>query len=49
VSQHEDQVLEATTETLVISFERDKFEKILSQGDNSSLSVRKHKNITLAK
>ena len=47
--QHEDQALEATTETLVISFDQEKFKEFLSQGDNSPLSVRKHRKITLAK
>ena len=48
VSQREDQSLEATTETLVIIFDQEKFEDILSQGGNILLSVRNRK-ITLAK
>jgi len=46
VSQRDDQALEATTETLVISFDQKEFEEILSQGVNNPLFVRKHKKIT---
>ena len=49
VSQHNDQVLETATKTLVISFDQEKFEEILSQGGNNLLSMRKHRKIILPK
>ena len=45
VSQHDDQTLGSTTKTLVISFDQEKFEEILSQGSNNPLFVRKHRKI----
>jgi len=49
VSQHDDQTLGSTIETLVISFDQEKFEEILSQVSNNPLSMHKHKKIFVAK
>ena len=43
VSEHDVQTLGSTTELLVIHFDQEKFEQLLSGGSASSLHVRKHR------
>ena len=47
--QHDNQTFESTTETLVISFDQEKLEEIVSQGDKCPLSVRKYREVIVAK
>ena len=49
VSQCDIHTLESTAETLVIHFDQEKFEKLLSGGSISLLHVRKHGKITVAR
>ena len=49
VSQCEDQTLGSIAETLVIHFDQEKFEQLLSWGSKNPLYVRKHRNVSIAK
>jgi len=49
VSQCDDKTLGFTAEMLVIQFDQEKFEQLLSIGNTSPLNVRKHKKISRAK
>jgi len=49
VSQCDNQTLGSTTEILVIHFDQEKFEQLLSEGDTRPLKVRKHRKIFLAR
>ena len=49
VWQCDDQTLESIVETLVINFNQEKFEQLLSGGSASPLNVRKHRRIFLAR
>jgi len=49
VSQCDDQTLGSIVETLVIHFNQEKFEQLLSVGSKSPLHVRKHRKVSIAK
>jgi len=49
VSQCDIQTLESTAETLVIHFDQERFEQLLSGGSTNLLDVREHRKITVAR
>ena len=49
VSQCDDETLGSNAETLVIQFDQERFEQILSEGGSSPINVRKHRKISLAR
>ena len=49
VSQCDEQIIGTITETLVINFDQEKFDQLLSEGNLSPVNVRKHQKISLAK
>ena len=49
VSQCDDQTLESITETLIIHFDQEMLEQLLSGGSKSPLHVRKHRKASVAK
>ena len=49
VSQHDKIAVGDMAETLVIEFDQDRFEELLSSGKSSPVSLRKHRKITIAK
>jgi hypothetical protein len=49
VSQHDKIAMGDMAETLVIEFDQDKYEELLSSGKSSPISMRKHRKITIAK
>ena len=49
VLQCDNQTLRSTAETLVIQFDYEKFEQLLSRGSVRSLNMRKHGKISLAR
>jgi len=49
VSQCDDQTLGFLAETLVIHFDQEKFEQLLSGGNKSPLHVHKHRKVSVAK
>ena len=48
VAQCDDQTLESITETLVIHFDQEKFEQLLSWCSTSPLHVRKHRKVSVS-
>jgi len=48
MSQCDDETLGSTAETLVIQFDQEKFEQLLSKGGPNPISMRKHKKILVA-
>jgi len=49
VSQCDDQTFRSIAETLVIHFDQEKFEQLLSGGSKSPLRVCKHKEVSIAR
>ena len=49
VPQCDDETLGSTAETLVIQFDQERFEQILSEGGSNPTSARKHMKISVAK
>ena len=49
VSEYDVQTLGSTTEMLVIHFDQEKFEQLLSGGSTSPLLVHKYRKITVAR
>ena len=49
VAQHDKVAVGDMAETLVIEFDQDKFEELLSSGNTSHVTLRKHRKVTLAK
>ena len=49
VSQCDEQIIGPITKTLVIHFDQEKFDQLLSEGSLSPVNVRKHRKISLAK
>jgi len=49
VSQCDDQTFGSIAETLVIHFDQEKFEQLLSGGSKSPLRVRKHREVSVAR
>ena len=49
MSQCDDQTLRSIAETLVIHFDQEKFEQLLSGGNKSPLHVHKHRKVSVAK
>ena len=49
VPQCDNETLGSTTETLVIQFDQERFEQILSEGGSNSTSAYKHKKISVAR
>ena len=49
VSQCDDQTLGSIAKTLVIHFDQEKFDQLLSGGSKSPLHVCKHKKVSVAK
>jgi len=49
VLQCDNQTLGSTAEMLVIQFDQEKFEQLLSTGKTSPLSMRKHRKNVIAK
>jgi len=49
VSQNDDQTLGSIAETLIIHFDQEKFEQLLSGGSKNPLHVRKHRKASIAK
>jgi len=48
VWQCDDQTLESIAETLVINFDQEKFELLLTGGGKNPLCVRKHRKVSVA-
>ena len=49
VSQCDDQTTGSATETVVLQFDQEKFEQLFSEGTSSSINMRKHMKISLAR
>jgi len=49
VLQCSDETLGSTAETLVIQFDQEKFEQLLSEGGSSPINVRRHRKISMAR
>ena len=48
VSQCDDQTFGSIAETLVINFDQEKFEQLLTGGSKNPLRVRKHRKVSVA-
>ena len=49
VLQCDDETLGFTAETLIIQFDQEKFEQLLSEGGSNSINERKHKKISVTR
>ena len=49
VAQHDEVAVGDMAETLVIEFDQDKYEELLSSGKSSPISLRKYRKITVSK
>ena len=49
MSQCDYESFASTAETLIIQFDQEKFEQLLSEGSSSPFSARKHKKILVAR
>ena len=49
VSQCDDQTLGSIAEMLVINFDQERFEQLLSEGITSPLHVRKHRKVSVTR
>jgi len=47
--RRDDETLGSTAETLVIQFDQERFEQVLSGGGKSPLNVRKHRKISVVR